>query len=120
MQIRVGVDVKIDSAAYGNKIMRDQTFWKFAATEWHRLYTPYVPRGDSGNLTDSVSITPGQIEHTQPYARYQYYGEGFHFRRDLHPMASAKWDQKAEAIQGPKLISTLQAYVNAGRINFND
>lgn len=118
MQIRVGVDVQVNSQKLGNAVMHDQTFWTFAATEWHRLYAPYVPM-DTGMLTDTVSITPGEIEHTQPYARRMYYGENFHFHKTQHPQASAKWDKKAEATQKPKLLSTLQAYINSGRIKFS-
>lgn len=120
MRIRFEIkSVDIDANRISSKISEDRKFWTYAATQWHRLYTPYVPM-DTGMLADTVVITPGQIEHTVPYARYQYNGKRHNFRKDLHPKASAKWDKKAQATQMPKLVSTLQAYINRGGINFND
>ena len=95
--------------------MNDAGFWTFAAEEWHRLYDPYVPMR-TGMLKDIVTITPKQIEHTVPYARYQYNGTNFHFSKEQHPKASAQWDKAAEATQLPKLCSTMQAYVDQGRL----
>lgn len=119
MKINVSAVVKVNSATYASKIQNDSAFWRFAATEWHKLYSPYVPMY-SGMLDNTISIEPGEIVHTVPYARRMYYGEKINFNKGFHPRASAKWDQKAEATQKPKLISALQAYVNSGRINFND
>lgn len=98
--------------------MNDEGFWTFAATQWHRLYSPYVPMR-KGKLKNTVSITPGQIEHTVPYAHYQYNGTNFHFYKEKNPKASAQWDKAAEPTQKPKLISSMQAYVNQGRLKLN-
>lgn len=119
MKISITADVNIDSKRISDRIMNDRPFWTYAATEWHRLYAPYVPML-TGTLTNTVSITPGQIEHTVPYARYQYEGTRFNFTRTYHPKASAHWDKAAEPTQKPKLIASLQAYINSGRIRLND
>lgn len=89
---------------------------KFAAAEWHRLYTPFVPMGDTGQLANNVVYiaegSMGVIHHVVPYARYQYNGEGFTFRRDKHPLASAGWDKAAEAAgKKPELVQSLQGYI---------
>lgn len=118
MKIKIEVQANINTLALHRKIMNNDPFWRFAAAEWHKLYAPYVPMAE-GFLTDSVTITPGKIEHTMPYARYQYYGDRFRHRHDRHFQASARWDQKAEPTQKPMLISTLQAYINSGRVNFD-
>lgn len=119
ISITVDINVNIDPKRISDRIMNDRPFWEFAATEWHRLYAPYVPML-TGTLTNTVSITPGQIEHTVPYARYQYEGTRFNFTRTYHPKASAHWDKAAEPTQKPKLIASLQAYINSGRIRLND
>lgn len=119
MKISITVDADIHPQKYVNKIMNDETFWRFAAAEWHRLYQDWVPYR-TGNLYDDVTITPGVIEHKAPYARYVYEGERMHFNRGQHAHASARWDQKAEPTQKPKLISTLQRYIDSGRLNLND
>ena len=129
------------------ELVDNDAFWLFAATEWHRLYTPYVPM-DSGSLAQQVTIEPKTITHTSPYAHYQYTGAvygpnipitqggvvvGFFskpgvpkhptgasltYRKNQHPLASAKWDKAAEPSQKDTLIGRLQAYVNGGGLNF--
>lgn len=107
--------VNINAREIAYKVGNDRVFWTFAATEWHRLYSPYVPMHE-GILTNNVIIRPKEIEHAVPYARRLYNGVGFHFRKDKHPKASAKWDHAARATQLPKLVSTLQAYIDSGRL----
>lgn len=53
---------------------------------------PYVPYLH-GPLSRTVEITPEYIEYVQPYAHYQYHGVGFNHTLDVHPLASAEWDQ---------------------------
>lgn len=135
---------KLDFHGHGDKIMNDTAFWTFAATEWHRLYSPYVPVGDSGNLRDQVDIRPKEITHTVPYAHYQYEGivygpnipisDGVKTTKFISPphkrptgarlkyrsgKASAKWDQAAAGTQLPKLVDSLQAYIDSGRIKLD-
>ena len=119
MKITLSVaDVNVDVNGIVGKAETDRAFWTFAAEEWHRLYEPYVPMRE-GVLKDTVDIRPKEIEHTVIYARYQYNGTNFNFRRDLHPKASAKWDQAAAPTQLPKLASSLQAYIDQGRLKLD-
>lgn len=119
MKITISVaDVNVDVRGITSKAENDRAFWTFAASEWHRLYEPYVPMGE-GVLKDTVLIRPKEIEHTVPYARYQYNGIGFNFRRDKNPKASAKWDQAAAPTQLPKLASSMQAYIDSGRLKLD-
>ena len=53
---------------------------------------PYVPFLE-GPLSQTVEITPRGVRYTQPYARYQYYGDNFKHTLDYHPLASARWDK---------------------------
>lgn len=146
MRIYFGLEsVKIDARGMADKLENDKAFWKFAASEWHRLYAPYVPF-ESGTLRDSVTIEPKTITHRAPYAHYQYTGEvygpnypitqngvqvGFFStpNRSKHktggklkyknPKAAAKWDQAAAPTQKPKLVSSLQAYIDSGRLKLD-
>lgn len=88
-------------------------FWKAAAADWHRLYSKYVPMA-TGTLYQTVRIDANEIHHTQIYAHYQYNGTGFNFRRDQHPLASARWDEAAKPSQMPVLIKDLQAMIDSG------
>lgn len=149
MKLTVSVsEISIDIPRHLDKV-RSGRFWTYAATEWHRLYEPYVPYHE-GILANTVVITGergnGTIEHTAPYARYQYYGKAYgpsypimqngvivgyrspkgkpkhptgkmlQYKRDQHPRASAQWDKAAQPTQLPKLIRTMQAYIDSGRL----
>ena len=146
MRIYFGLEsVKIDARGMADKLENDKAFWKFAASEWHRLYAAYVPF-ESGALRDSVTITPKTITHNAPYAHYQYTGDvygpnypitqngvrvGYYSppNRPKHPTggklkyknpkAAAKWDQVAAPTQTPKLVSSLQAYIDSGRLKLD-
>ena len=119
MKITLNVaDVKVDVNGITEKAKGDPAFWTFAAMEWHTLYTPYVPM-QTGVLTNTVSFSPGEIEHTVIYANYQYTGFTFKYSHDLHPKASAKWDQAAAPTQLPKLAKAMQAYIDQGRLKLD-
>lgn len=53
---------------------------------------PYVPFL-TGDLSQTLNITPDYVEYTQPYAHYQYHGTEFNHTLDYHPLATAKWDK---------------------------
>lgn len=118
MKITIGVEsVDIDTRALRSDIENDRQFWLFAATQWYRLYQPYVPM-QTGMLSQNVLIRPKEIEHIQPYAHRMYEGVNFRFRKDRHPKATAQWDKKAAPTQLPKLASTLQGYIDSWRFRF--
>lgn len=56
--------------------VRGPKFWKYAATEWHRLYKDWVPASNQdANLYSNVQIEPKTITHMAPYAHYMYMGK---------------------------------------------
>jgi hypothetical protein len=114
VKIRVDIEARVDIKKHLKNI-RSDAFWTYAASEWHRLYDPYVPM-ETGALKDTVMIRPREIEHTVPYAHRMYEGH-FHFRKHLHPKASRKWDKAAAPTQRPKLIRSLQAAIDSGRFD---
>ena len=91
----------------------------FMATEWHRLYEPFVPM-QSGTLATgaasySVEGGKGVITHSTPYARRQYYGTHHNFSKSAHPLAQAKWDEGAKgAGKGEALARAVEAYIKRG------
>lgn len=107
-------EVKIDIPDKIKKI-NDKKFWTFAAQSWQRLIDKYTPYRE-GNLSKTVTITPKEIEYTVPYSVRVYNGERFNFRKDIHPLAGAKWDKRAEPTQKPLLIREMQAYIDSGKL----
>lgn len=126
--------------------VRSDTFWKYAAAEWHRLYKDYVPM-QNGALYNQVTIEPKTITHTAPYAHYQYEGimygpnypiiengaiAGFFsmpnrkktatgrrlkYNKDLHPKATREWDKAAAPTQKEKLERAMMNYLR--KVKFN-
>ncbi len=110
-------DIKITSSIDIPKHLAkidDPAFWKFAHNEWNKLIFPYVPF-NTGTLAESVDISAEAITYKTPYAS-AVYTQNRNFRKDLHPLASSKWDKAAEPTEKPKLIAALQAYVDSGRL----
>ena len=126
--------------------VRGPKFWKFAATEWHRLYKDWVPM-KSGILYSNVHIEPKTITHMAPYAHYMYKGKTYgpnlpitegdritgyfsvpnrrkkptgkplRYNHQFHGKASAKWDRAAKPTQMPLLVKTLQRYIDTGGLD---
>lgn len=147
MKIKVDIDASgVNGRKLTHRINNDEGLWTFAATEWHRLYKKYVPF-KSGALRDTVVIRPKEIEHTVPYAHYQYEGvvyspsfpitengitTGFFSKRntakkktDRHltyksALASKEWDKKAASTQKTALIEAVQGYIDSGRLKLNE
>lgn len=80
-------------------------------TEIHNLFAktidPWVPYLE-GPLSQTLEITPEYVQYKQPYAHYQYYGEGFNHTTDYHPLASAKWDQAAMQTQRESFLEQVK------------
>lgn len=63
---------------------------------------------NSGNIR--VENKQGIIHFTQPYAHKIYTGSGMHFRKDVHRLATSKWDEAMLLARGDKLQKTMQNY----------
>ena len=120
MKITFDVDVKINSEEIAAKVMNDTGLWTYAASEWHKLYAPYVPM-DTGMLAaKQVRIGKGEIEHFAPYAHRHYEGHfNYGYPGNKHPKASRKWDKAAEPTQKPSLVKAIQGYIDSGKIDLD-
>lgn len=103
-------------AEIANRVGLNANTLRFMATDWHRLYDPFVPFR-TGTLAHTVrygvkDTRTATITHIVPYARRMYNGRGLRFSKDAHPLACAKWDQAAQAA-GKKavLVRDVQAYM---------
>lgn len=116
-EISIRVTSKIDIPRVLRNI-DDDTFWTFAANEWHKLISPFTPM-DTGNLYSNVEIQPKQIHYQMEYAPYVYESNA-NFRKDLHPLASREWDQAAIAAGKDKeLIDAMTNYIKSKRLKFD-
>ena len=146
LTLKFGLEkVEIDARGMADSIEHDRGFGMYAAQEWRRLIEPYVPF-ETGTLRQSVTVEPWEFTYNAPYAHYMYEGEvygpnypisqngvqvGFFSTPNRlksktgkrlkykNPQASAKWDEAAAPTQLPKLVSSLQAYVDSGRLKID-
>ena len=116
------MNIHVDTVIHDDAILKQlhsDRVGKFAAAEWLRLYTPYVPYRTGVLANGATTIYPWKIAHTAPYARYIYNGDSFRFYTGMHPLAGSRWDQRAAPLQKPKLIQALQAFIDRGGVNLN-
>ena len=100
---------RLNAKKISNRYINDRVRL-FAHNELRRLSNPYVPMRD-GPLSRNVEVTPEHVRYIEPYAAKMYYGVGFNFSRDKHPLATAKWDEVALQTQREKLIRAVAAYM---------
>lgn len=88
--------VYVDLSGVGRKIRAiadSPVLGAVASTEAARLMDKFVPMR-TGDLAGSVdTASPWQVKYTMPYARRIYYGEGFKFSKEKHPLARSRWDK---------------------------
>lgn len=72
-------------------------------------YTPYL----TGKMMGDIEGTgTGELRYpNSPQARRLYWGTGFNFTKDHHPLAGAKWFQRAKEIDGKKWILLVTSIV---------
>ena len=110
MKANSTIKIELNEKNIYDKVQNDD-FGLDLAQNWKRLISPYTPRRD-GTLEDTALVRPFEIEYTQPYSHYVYYGKTFNFRRDANPYATYEWDKSAEkAGQKEKLIKSANQYL---------
>lgn len=121
MSKSVDIDFEIEVDVNIPKVLAsvdDPQFGLFAAEEWYKLYRDYVPH-DSGTLYETIRLNPWEIDHIAPYS-VPVYENNRNYRRDKAPKATAHWNEAAEPVEKPKLVKSLQNYIDQGRLKIND
>ena len=143
--MKISIKSNINVSKHLRKV-RAPSFWKYAANEWWKLITPFTPM-ETGTMSEQVTIKgeegSGLIEYNAPQAHYLYKGElmvdpdtgssyakkgakkvytgtALVISKERHPLASKEWDKAAEPTQKPKLIDSMQKYVDSGRLNLSE
>lgn len=109
MSLKIRWAKRLSASALQNRFCNDRVRL-FAHNELWSLCSPYVPKR-IGHLLGNVEITPDYIRYKEPYAARMYYGIGFRFRKDKHPLATAMWDKAAMQTQRDKLTRSIAAYI---------
>ena len=139
MRIKVDITSTVDIKLAGLAIV-DDPLKEYANMQLARYCEPYVPM-NSGMLLSSAQVTPEAVTYPGPYAHYQYegvvYGPNYpitengvvvgffsqpdtpkvrtdrllNYSKDLHPLASSKWDKAAMAVRKKDLAEDIRQYI---------
>jgi Minor capsid protein len=93
-----------------DKITSNQAIGSFAATSAATIMGDYVPFL-AGDLKGSAIISPWHVKYTQPYAKYQYYGDGFNFTTDFNPKARSHWDEPLKTTHLAQFTDEISNYI---------
>ena len=139
MRIKVDIISTVDIKLAG-LAMVDDPLKEYANMQLARYCEPYVPM-NSGMLFSSAQITPEAVTYPGPYAHYQWegvvYGPNYpitengilvgffskpdtpkvktdrllNYSKDLHPLATSKWDKAAMAVRKKDLAEDIRQYI---------
>ena len=109
---KCNIRVIIDESAIKNVFSApfDDDLSLFANSTFFKLMFDYVPM-DTGLLAETVDISTDGVKFTVPYAARMYYGDGFNFRTDMHPLAKSHWDTAAMSARKDKLAKSIEDYI---------
>lgn len=101
MDVRV-TKVKIDEKAIADKVeaLLDPVTMMQIQSVFADIIAPYTPFL-TGKLMNTSIVSDEGITYTVPYAREKYYGEVYF--KEIHPLATAHWDEVAMETQMPVL-----------------
>lgn len=101
-----------------SKVQGNKDLGEFTARTVQKHIAPYIPY-NTGRLCNDVSYAPYQIRYNAPYASEVYNDLKKNFRKDKHPLATARWFEVGMPAVRDNIIQDIQEYVNNG-VNFND
>lgn len=116
VNVKATAEIHIDTAKKLATV-RSTEFQTEMAEQWYKLYDDWVPH-NTGTLYDSVYIRPCEIEHYAEYAEYVY-NRSRKYIKDPAVHATDHWDKEAAPSELPKLVKTMQKYVDKGGLNLD-
>ena len=117
MGVNVSFEWESSPSEIVNRIISDEVKL-YAASEWHKQYSQFVPY-EQGTLRGTIDLSTegnmGIITHEAPYSHAHYVGH--HWKTGTpfqwsNPNASAAWDQAAIAAgKASVLAQSIQNYI---------
>ena len=92
------------------KLHSSSALGTFAASEAMRGMDKYVP-ARTGVLAGTAFASPWKVTYPQSYAIYPYNGRGT-IRQDMHPNATAHWDEAWFSAEGAAYSKAVEAYIS--------
>lgn len=105
--------MKVDVSGVAAKIAEicsNREVGLFAASEAMGGMDPYVPYRE-GDLSRSAQPSPFRVTYTESYAARMYYGSGYSFSKEHHPLATAHWDEEWHKAHGEELSRAVEEFI---------
>lgn len=98
-------------------------------TEWYKNMQKYIPfvtgvlmsgmrisetpltEAEAAEIMQREGIREDGIHFAAEYAGRLYYGDGFNFTKDQHPLAQARWGDVAWELDGEKIMNDFKQYI---------
>ena len=87
---------------------RDTLF--YANSRLQAYCGPYVPFRD-GNLAQDVTITEEGVTYNQDYAKKVHDDMTLNIKKDLHPLATQKWERAMAVAKGQQLADDIKGHI---------
>lgn len=92
------------------RLVHNDKIGLFMAETCARYMDKFIPM-DSGNLAQDYTTNPFKVTYEVPYAHRIYEGQGFNFRKDKHPLATARWDKAMWSAYKGDIAKELTDYI---------
>ena len=89
--------------------MKSPKVHKYALETWYEFMFPYIPYR-TGALSETIDIQDDGIHFKMEYAEKVYFGDGWNFRKTVHPLAQAHWGRAALDNHGKQIKTIITAY----------
>ena len=106
----------IDKKAILSKVKDNTEIGIFAAQSLQKHVSPYIPY-NTGRLCNDVSFRPYEIHYNAPYARKVYNDMKRNFRKDKHPLATARWIEVAMPAVKKYWVQDIQNFIDGMDLN---
>lgn len=114
MATQISVTAEVNTLLLEDKLenlLQDESLMLSVHNALARYCHPYVPYLH-GPLSETIEVSAEGVTYTQPYARYQYYGDNFNFTKDYHPLATSRWDEAMMRDHGEEFCDEVQELLN--------
>ena len=110
----MGITVKVDihTADIARKAVTPQ-LRTYANARYYAAMYDYIPFRD-GMLSANVTVSDECVHFLSPYAAKMYTGDHYNFRKDHHPLATARWDRPAWAAKSRQICEEIEAAYRCG------
>lgn len=109
----MGVSVKLhleNKDKIASRFCKNDNIGLFTAETCARYMDKFIPM-DSGMLAQNYTTKPYEVSYNSVYAHKIFFGEGFNFSKEKHPLATARWDRACSSANINAIAKEVSEYI---------